>query len=678
MRLRFDSSAGRAVRVTTLTLIGAVLVAACSMPPSLPPLPFGPQPAASPAPAARPQAREAPAQSVAVAAARRGDITETLSYSGNVQARSTVNLLPKVANRVERLPVDVGDEVKGGEVVAELERLSLDAAVQQAQAAVSVAEARLATVRAGAKPEDIAQAETAVTAALARLNQVRAGAKPEDVENLQASVDAATSQVDTTRAQLINARLALDDARLRFQQAQSGLGGAGVREEDIAGAAAQLDSARSRLNQVRAGPRPEEIRGLELTLEKERARLVVAEEALDACGDTKTTTRTETETKTSTETKNKSSKTPTPTTKTDTKTKTEQRVESKPNCPDASKDQLEAAVDVQKAAIREAENNLQKARNGPTVFEVQQAEAAVLVAESSLQKLRFGGTSDLLSLQLRVDQAQAEVDRLQSTLDERGAGIVSAQARLASAVNPSVHEVRVAQAAVEQAQAGVAVRQRPFTAEDIQAAAAQVEQAVAALEVQRVQALEALIKAPFDGVVSQRLVSQGAMAALNTPILTLVSRDVEIVLQVEEAKLGRVARGQAASIAVAAYSDELIDGLVQSVSPTADAKSRTFAVRVWPRVQDGRLKDGMFAQVRLTSAPKQALLVPQEALVTRAGRTLAFVVQDGRARSREVQPGINDGKQVEIIQGLAVGDQVVTSGVDTLSDGAAVQVQRGG
>ncbi len=108
--------------------------------------------------------------------------------------------------------------------------------------------------------------------------------------------------------------------------------------------------------------------------------------------------------------------------------------------------------------------------------------------------------------------------------------------------------------------------------------------------------------------------------------MTLVSKETEIVLQVEEARIGQVARNQPSQITVAAYPGEQFPGTVASISPTADARSRTFAVRVYPNDPQGRLRDGMFAQVGLQTAARQASLVPVQAVVNRSGRNIVFVV----------------------------------------------------
>ena len=78
---------------------------------------------------------------------------------------------------------------------------------------------------------------------------------------------------------------------------------------------------------------------------------------------------------------------------------------------------------------------------------MQQAELAVATAEANLQKLRFGGTSDIASLELKLAQSQADVDRLQGGLDQATASIAAAQSRLDAAVNPDPRDVRAALAA---------------------------------------------------------------------------------------------------------------------------------------------------------------------------------------------------------------------------------------
>ena len=225
-------------RLGAIALILVIAVVSCTPGGTTPPKPTG----KDFAPAAIP---------ITSALVVQGSIAATLVYSGNVQARSQVNVVPKITGRVERLYVDIGDEVRQGEVIAELDRAALDAQVQQAEAAVSVAQARLAQVQAGSKPEDIEAAAAAVRSAEARLDQARSGArveeiaaaraqvgqaqtrvdallagpKPDDATGLDASIDQSRASVDQSRALLANAQAALTETRFRLEQARAGLGG---------------------------------------------------------------------------------------------------------------------------------------------------------------------------------------------------------------------------------------------------------------------------------------------------------------------------------------------------------------------------------------------------------------------------------------------------------------------
>lgn len=108
---------------------------------------------------------------VSVAPVTRGAIQSVLSYSGNVQAKGQVNLVPKSSGRIGKLAVDVGDTIRAGDVIAQMESASARVQVQQAEATLAGAKAKLAIIKAGARPEDIAASEAAVRNAQARVDQ---------------------------------------------------------------------------------------------------------------------------------------------------------------------------------------------------------------------------------------------------------------------------------------------------------------------------------------------------------------------------------------------------------------------------------------------------------------------------------------------------------------------------
>src|ERR1700687_4596506 len=124
-----------------LTLIGGVLASTL--------VAAGCGPVAAPAASHQAQAITVPA-----AAAQRGEIQQTLAYSGDVRAREQITVLPKASGRVQRVLVDLGSAVHAGDVLAELEQESPEIQVLQARANLAAAKAKLSTIQAGAKPDD--------------------------------------------------------------------------------------------------------------------------------------------------------------------------------------------------------------------------------------------------------------------------------------------------------------------------------------------------------------------------------------------------------------------------------------------------------------------------------------------------------------------------------------------
>ncbi|MBI3977360.1 MAG: efflux RND transporter periplasmic adaptor subunit [Chloroflexi bacterium] len=505
---------------TTLALLIAGAIAAVGLPERSSPAVAAPPPVAAGVP-------------VRTSAVGRSSLAGSLSYTGDVRARSQVHVIPKVAGRIVRLAVDVGDEVKAGDVLAELDRDQAKLQAEQATAALAAAEARLAQIIEGPRPEQVALA--------------------------QANVDAAQARLD-----------ALQD---------------GPRAEQIGQAQANLRAAEARLAQVKAGATAEQIAAAEAQVRLARNQLYLAQAQGDAVLGSRL-----------------------PSTYT--------------------REQRDAQTGMAYEQIQLAEANLAGAKKGATDEQIAQADAAVDAARQQLALAKSPITSHDL-----------------------------AQARAA------------AQAAVEQARLAKA----PFTEHDRQAARAAVDQARAALALARLQDAEATVRAPIAGVVAQKFLVEGALAGPTGPIVTLVSKEVEVVVNVEEAQIGRLKVGQAATIAVAAYPDKPLRGVLKLVSPTVDPASRTVAVKVDPAPGQDTLLPGMFAEVGIAADEKtSALAVPKAAVVARGGSAHVFVIRGGRAYRTPVRLGATEGALVEVLGGLAEGEVVAADNLPALTDGTPV------
>lgn len=184
-------------------------------------------------------------------------LTVRITASGTVQPVQTVNLSPKTTGILERLYVEQGDRVTQGQVIARMESDTIAAELAQAQARVAQADARLARLRAGNRPQEVAQNQAAVEQAQARVSEAEARlalANERAERNRMLAADGAISQddLDVVLNEAQTARASLEQSRASLREAQQvlSLTQSGSRQEDIAEAAAALTEARASLQAV--------------------------------------------------------------------------------------------------------------------------------------------------------------------------------------------------------------------------------------------------------------------------------------------------------------------------------------------------------------------------------------------------------------------------------------------
>jgi membrane fusion protein (multidrug efflux system) len=182
------------------------------------------------------------------------------------------------------------------------------------------------------------------------------------------------------------------------------------------------------------------------------------------------------------------------------------------------------------------------------------------------------------------------------------------------------------------------------------------------------------IRAPFDGVIGLRFVSEGAFVTPTTRVATLQRYDqVKLDFSIPEKYALRIRIGSPVTFVVDG-SDRKYTGEVYAIDPRIDAGTRTVLLRAVSPNPDNRLLPGTFANVSFTlSRVADALLVPSAAVIPGLTEKNVFVVQEGRAVRRAVQTGIRTETSVQILEGLAPGDVVITSGVQQLRPGMSVQ-----
>lgn len=184
------------------------------------------------------------------------------------------------------------------------------------------------------------------------------------------------------------------------------------------------------------------------------------------------------------------------------------------------------------------------------------------------------------------------------------------------------------------------------------------------------------IRAPIDGVVSQRYVKVGNTIEVNTPTFQITSLEPLVsYLHVPEREYRRISAGQTASIAVDALQGTRFEGTVARISPVVDHLTGTFKITIEVTDESRRLKPGMFGRISIIyDKHDNALQIPRSALVQEAGEPAVFVVAEDTAERRPVQTGYVEGGRIEILEGLTDGEQFVLVGQTGLKDGSRVSV----
>lgn len=188
------------------------------------------------------------------------------------------------------------------------------------------------------------------------------------------------------------------------------------------------------------------------------------------------------------------------------------------------------------------------------------------------------------------------------------------------------------------------------------------------------EASTGLVRAPFDGTVSRVWARVGDPAAGGLLVLT-GGGVLETELLLAPSRIGDLRPGLPVLLETPIYPGEIFEGVVSSVSPSADPLSGLVSATAQFTDPSGRLRPGMgcTAIVALRTLP-DVIVVPQSALErTPSGEWRAAVVENGVARFREVRPGIRSGFSWQVLSGLETGDTIVTIGINRIHDGSRVR-----
>ena len=197
-------------------------------------------------------------------------------------------------------------------------------------------------------------------------------------------------------------------------------------------------------------------------------------------------------------------------------------------------------------------------------------------------------------------------------------------------------------------------------------AQARLKQAEDAQRHARERLAECTIRAPYDAVITERLVDPGepVTSAPVTQLLEIQQVDtLELEFSLPQSMLSRVGPGTRVHFEVEGVEGSSGSAGISTVFPALRDATRSFRCRVLVKNPDGKLRPGLLVQVRIVDEVAQgALIVPGKALVETATGPHAFVLDGGKPARREVKTGVEEGDRVQVLEGLAEGEQVWVPG----------------
>ncbi|HET6264398.1 MAG TPA: efflux RND transporter periplasmic adaptor subunit [Usitatibacter sp.] len=338
----------------------------------------------------------------------------------------------------------------------------------------------------------------------------------------------------------------------------------------------------------------------------------------------------------------------------------------------------------------QARKDEEKKPGTPVTLEFTPADLAVVEVRSLVRSIAFSGSlapmvqttvkskvpGEVNRVMVRegetvaAGQVLAQIDTadLQARLDAQAAALQEAKARLSIADKNRANNQQL-------------LRQKFISQNAYDTAQSTYEAAVAAVNSQEAQLRiaqramdDAVVRAPFAGIVARRMANAGEKVNVDSPLFSLVDLGrMEIEAPAPAFEVPSIRTGQAASFRVDGFGERVFDGRVERINPVADAGSRAITLYISVANRDGALKGGMFAKGQIVLGEARAApVVPASAIREESGQSFVYTLENGKIGRRAVQVGFTEPQLglVEIQSGLEQGLNVVSARVAGLKAGA--------
>lgn len=214
--------------------------------------------------------------------------------------------------------------------------------------------------------------------------------------------------------------------------------------------------------------------------------------------------------------------------------------------------------------------------------------------------------------------------------------------------------------------------------DEIMAAAKGLTQAEVNVKKAKMNLQKTKILAPFQGIICDIQVSPGEHVTSGRELFTLVDISrINVHARVLESEIGKMEVGREVDLRFSAYPGKVFKGKVKAISPIVNAEDKTCKVIIDVANPEEEIKPGMHAEVEIAAEIyENKLLIPQEAVLVRSGRKLVFVYDDGLAKWRYVETGLENEDYAEVLDNVKEGELVLVDGHFTLSHDARVKIEK--
>lgn len=308
--------------------------------------------------------------------------------------------------------------------------------------------------------------------------------------------------------------------------------------------------------------------------------------------------------------------------------------------------ETEARVALAKAQLAEIEA-------GPRPEELRQAEEAVRGAES------------------RFENAKLHRERMEALFKRQ---VISKKER-----DLSEMEFTVAEAQLASSREHLKLLREGARQEVREASRARLKEIEAILAQERIRLQYTQITAPFSGEISRRYVDAGALVSPSTPIVNLIHTEtVKVVAHVLEKDIPLLKTGMKAKVRTESFPGKVFEGRITRISSALEPVTRTLQAEIEVSNSERLLKPSMFARIEVVLMERpRALLIPRYAVLSDGKSKTVFVLNGNQAIRKQVITGYEQDEFVEILEGIAEGDQVIVKGQELIKERSTVRVIRG-